>query len=90
MTPLPRQFYSVFFGTFLGAFELWDRKKRERLRETRRETARNNAKPITARVWWYGNIRKSPAVNQQGFSILGWEMGLEPTTTGITIRDSTN
>jgi len=22
--------------------------------------------------------------------ILGWLMGLEPTTTGITIRDSTN
>ena len=22
--------------------------------------------------------------------VLGWEMGLEPTTTGITIRDSTN
>ena len=21
---------------------------------------------------------------------VGWEMGLEPTTTGITIRDSTN
>ena len=21
---------------------------------------------------------------------MGWEMGLEPTTTGITIRDSTN
>ena len=24
------------------------------------------------------------------FEIVGWEMGLEPTTTGITIRDSTN
>lgn len=22
--------------------------------------------------------------------LMGWEMGLEPTTTGITIRDSTN
>ena len=25
-----------------------------------------------------------------GFQILGWLMGLEPTTTGITILDSTN
>ncbi len=26
----------------------------------------------------------------QGLGILGWLMGLEPTTTGITILDSTN
>jgi hypothetical protein len=26
----------------------------------------------------------------QVFEYLGWLMGLEPTTTGITIRDSTN
>lgn|GEM_PF-2827754 len=26
----------------------------------------------------------------QRFAILGWLMGLEPTTTGITILDSTN
>lgn len=25
-----------------------------------------------------------------GFAYLGWLMGLEPTTTGITILDSTN
>jgi hypothetical protein len=25
-----------------------------------------------------------------GFQIVGWLMGLEPTTTGITILDSTN
>jgi hypothetical protein len=26
----------------------------------------------------------------KGFFYLGWLMGLEPTTTGITILDSTN
>ena len=35
--------------------------------------------------------RKVPAdLHLQGLKNLGWEMGLEPTTTGITIRDSTN
>ena len=29
-------------------------------------------------------------VFRAGVELLGWEMGLEPTTTGITIRDSTN
>lgn len=55
---------------------------------TQKETVENVANPITARVWWSEEIRKSPAVNQQGFSILGWEMGLEPTTPGTTIRCS--
>ena len=27
---------------------------------------------------------------REAFWILGWLMGLEPTTTGITILDSTN
>ncbi len=27
---------------------------------------------------------------RSGFDQMGWLMGLEPTTTGITIRDSTN
>ena len=36
--------------------------------------------------------RKSPLrLSQRAFvSSLGWLMGLEPTTTGITILDSTN
>ena len=34
---------------------------------------------------------KKPAIEwRAGFQILGWLMGLEPTTTGITILDSTN
>ena len=38
-----------------------------------------------------GKKEKAPAgVCLQGLKNLGWEMGLEPTTTGITIRDSTN
>ena len=36
-------------------------------------------------------VNKKPRCFQRGLlKILGWEMGLEPTTTGITIRDSTN
>ena len=35
--------------------------------------------------------RKIPRAGRHaGFQILGWLMGLEPTTTGITILDSTN
>ncbi len=34
----------------------------------------------------YGLDRGWAAIRQ----IVGWIMGLEPTTTGITIRDSTN
>ncbi len=34
-------------------------------------------------------MKKSPT-DPSGFEFLGWMMGLEPTTTGITIRDSTN
>jgi hypothetical protein len=33
--------------------------------------------------------QKSPALGW-AFEFLGWLMGLEPTTTGITILDSTN
>ena len=36
---------------------------------------------------WKENAR---TVFRAGVEPLGWEMGLEPTTTGITIRDSTN
>ena len=33
---------------------------------------------------------QSLAVNEiEGVDVLGWLMGIEPTTTGITIRDST-
>jgi hypothetical protein len=37
-------------------------------------------------------INKKPCSEEQGFLFesLGWLMGLEPTTTGITILDSTN
>ena len=34
--------------------------------------------------------QKSPSKRAFLFLILGWLMGLEPTTTGITILDSTN
>lgn len=43
-----------------------------------------------------GEIQYSPKAKSaatfllQRFAILGWLMGLEPTTTGITILDSTN
>jgi hypothetical protein len=34
---------------------------------------------------------KKPNLGRLGFDhVLGWLMGLEPTTTGITILDSTN
>ena len=33
---------------------------------------------------------KKPLDESRGFFYLGWLMGLEPTTTGITILDSTN
>ena len=29
-------------------------------------------------------------IKSTGCMVMGWMMGLEPTTTGITIRDSTN
>jgi hypothetical protein len=39
----------------------------------------------------YGVIKqKGLQENLQAFEFLGWLMGLEPTTTGITILDSTN
>jgi hypothetical protein len=34
----------------------------------------------------YGRLEKSNKNN----GVMGWLMGLEPTTTGITIQDSTN
>jgi hypothetical protein len=33
---------------------------------------------------------KGPASTPGLLNLLGWLMGLEPTTTGITILDSTN
>lgn len=39
----------------------------------------------------FAHIAKDPVMfPPRGLEILGCEMGLEPTTTGITIRDSTN
>ena len=36
-------------------------------------------------------VRLAPVgLIQHEQTIMGWLMGLEPTTTGITIRDSTN
>jgi hypothetical protein len=35
-----------------------------------------------------GGVKKQ--VQSQGVGSVGWLMGLEPTTTGITILDSTN
>ena len=35
------------------------------------------------------SITLTPNLAVYGFSLLGWLMGVEPTTTGITIRDST-
>jgi ribosomal protein L21E len=43
------------------------------------------------RMRWNFHIVKPPAFAKYMFhnEFLGWLMGLEPTTTGITIRDST-
>jgi hypothetical protein len=39
---------------------------------------------------WAAKEKIPRAGRHAGFQILGWLMGLEPTTTGITILDSTN
>jgi hypothetical protein len=35
-------------------------------------------------------MKKASGVTPEAFERVGWLMGLEPTTTGITILDSTN
>ena len=50
--------------------------------------------PVPLATWWlHEKKKKKPRYllnSRVSFVYLGWLMGLEPTTTGITILDSTN
>ncbi len=49
-----------------------------------------NKKTGTGRFFCFTLESVLLAMNCESREIMGWLMGLEPTTTGITIRDSTN
>ena len=78
-------------GNKLERVMLWPQPRVDRTRESPLDSALfRPTSSAGTEEWRTGNVREELDSDRGEQGWMGWLMGLEPTTTGITIRDSTS